>query len=950
MALALEISNSLIKAIENGATNGEPTTATEMGILRLEETLDIIKAKLKNAEANSDVELLDFNCIFDLFRIANPLASESLLGQLVNLVTLDHRMNGPLLLEKFALEPNNSVAESLIVSHFRFVAQDKFAWLLDIETMGYTASEVLELVQKSVSLGAGLPEYDSDEPIDQEQIDIEGWDTEYHQPNCVHEGGVAINQLHGLVARLEGIGKDNCNHEQTRRKVLAYCGLAGVSLHQKDGKFQFGEIKFYQNSTVASVCMSEELSRTRVSISATRQTSISSAKGSVNTAQQDPSGFPYSAVSTSYTETPAPIELTDLQIKQIELLEYAITRVCKAAALLQMDEYCCNAFTLLLSRSPSDSQFRGVNMVSIAFQTMEVFRKSVLWLKTRTLKKPTHITTSDLESCSDIGKKILSIFIDSHSVSETVFELAGSDAVVDCHLHVCALASQLLGLGLVFYTQGHLGPLSSAALSHDLTAIELLGIGNYSPTIKASLHELTCLGEMLAGPVFVFQLVSARPGYTGSQTSPNSPVDFRGRGVDLIDTWGPGLFISESGAPYGCRLHAIEIGGGVIRFVGSGSTNNNPSNPVFHWSSRYDSYRDMRSLQTFSSWDEIQIGAVQINSSCPLDPEKSRKTSHHYLYNLGTGTDYWELAERQVALQAGCYTVLQVGNIYARKLGRTVKQQIIEQWSLLPNLRSLAVPWGLQISLCTGVAKRVSLRKLIEDSMFAHVETFRYENWLKLLPDARAAFQGSINLKTWMEGLSDDEKICLIAIVTYILDLLKHTGVDRKGEYLSVLWPDASSSSYGVKIQCNDKHSWPRILQDSESCATFAAVTSTCLETHNHACRNLSAPSWQDWGGTRGILSTTVCRDLTMEKATAGGPSPLRLEDGQRYWVGKVGGDHWVLVRKSKSCDEVHLIVNRNRFPKVLSQTFWKSNVLRERPDVNFDAVDVLVSDVVATC
>ena len=79
-----------------------------------------------------------------------------------------------------------------------------------------------------------------------------------------------------------------------------------------------------------------------------------------------------------------------------------------------------------------------------------------------------------------------------------------------------------------------------------------------------------------------------------------------------------------------------------------------------------------------------------------------------------------------------------------------------------------------------------------------------------------------------------------------------------------------------------------------------------------------------------------------MGRATADCPPRLQLEDGQRYWVGKVGSDYWVIVRKVKGGD-VHLIVKCNRFPKVLAQTFWKSNVLRERPDVNFEAVDILV-------
>lgn len=95
----------------------------------------------------------------------------------------------------------------------------------------------------------------------------------------------------------------------------------------------------------------------------------------------------------------------------------------------------------------------------------------------------------------------------------------------------------------------------------------------------------------------------------------------------------------------------------------------------------------------------------------------------------------------------------------------------------------------------------------------------------------------------------------------------------------------------------------------------------------------------RDCGGS---LSTAICRDLTTGRATADGSSQLQLERGQRYWVGKVSGDYWVVVRKIKGGD-VHLIVKSNRFPKLVSQTLWRSNITRERPDVSFEAVDVLV-------
>ena len=908
---------------------------------RLLQALGYFTTRLQEAEAISKIGHIRIEDSVDLLREAENSADGPTLERIVSLVVLQEGMNGPLLLEKVAIASLGCVLECLIKCHFQLVAQGDFAWLLDVQMVGQPPSAVSRLVQDSVRAETWSSADDGDKSPNPNKTNTSPVrvNTEFHQENCVHRGGTASNQLQGLIDEPRAIGKDACSHQEMRRRISRYFGLAGILPDWETG----GQTAIHhQSKTTISILMvkgSVDTLALREPELRLHQAYTSLSENDTNTIDSDLSKPPPSPSSTSWTETEGLYHLTEAQTKQIHLLHHAIARFCIAADSLQRNGYCCNAFTLIVSGENLDPQLLGVDMVRISFQSLQDFCQSMFALWTQTADKPSKIRLEDLETCSGVGQKILSIFTYSQDTSEILSGLINGQSSVDCHLHVCSLATQLLGLGLVSYTQGHRGPLSSPFSDHDLTGIELLGTGNDKLSIKVSLRELTCLGEMVGGPVFVFHLVSGSTTSVASRITPDLAVDFRCRGVDLIDTWGPGLFISKAGAPYGSQLHAIEIGGGVIKPVCSESMNHELTQPLFHWFSQFNSYNEMRRLPTFSSWDEIQIGAIDIQSACPLDSEKCRKSSQQFLCNLGTQANYWELAERQVAFQAGYYTVLQVGNVHARKLGRTVKQQLIEQWCLLPNLRLLAVPWGLQISLCTGIAKRVSLRKLIEDSMFAHVETLKYEQWHRMLPGARAAFQGLIDLEAYIEGLSSDEKICLIAIITYILDLLKHTGVDRKGEYLSILWPDALSTSYGVKIQCNEKNAWTRILQDSESSATFAAVTSTCFEGNNHACRKMVAPRWQDHGG---LLSTAVCHDLTTERAMAYTPSKLQLKDGQRYWVGKVGGDFWVIVREAKDGD-MHLIVKCNRFPKMLSQKLVGRNVIRERPDVNFKAEYVLV-------
>ena len=883
-----------------------------------------------------------------------------------------------------------------------------------------------------------------------------------HQPQCIHRGGSTVDQLKYLVNVQSRVNWQQLDSDriELRRRVAAYCGLAGVIPDWKRGVAPAGMVTFDKMRAIVSVSISNATSSTGVK----------------REREAEGGGRSMRMLPLAETLEKGPderlVEINRSQGEVVRFLQQATTRFCNAATIIQKSKSCCNSFTLIVSRKPTAQLSAVVDMVSISFRSLKALRDSLLALGIQPLEHGEFVRLKDIQKCSAIGERLLGIFgyaIISNESDRGLIQFSP----LDCHLQVLSLATQLLGLGLVFYTQGHLGPLSPFFLARPLTEMLLLGIGNDSLYLKASLRDLACLGEMLGGPVFAFELISANklsPDVVQLDTTkavslekfevkpdssvlPDSPplldptYELLSRIVDIVDSWGPALLISEPGASYGKQIYAIEIGGGIIKaadleskkvdspipelsLIESGiayatrihdiadlivdskpifflpqsqqnylepiekgdrkftrvesESEENSANtvetggdgidaahperqadlpnqdelngggmwtsqlrsaeghlnmPLFHWSPRYASYEGLKTRSTFSCWDWLQIGAISTNMDCPLSPNKYRKQSQQHLSNLGTQPDFWELSERQVAFQAGYYTIFQVGNTYARKLGKTIKQQIIEQWSMFPNIHNLDVHWGLQISLCTGIAKRVSLLHLIQDSLLIHVDLLKYEQWHKMLPNARAAFRGSIDIDSWVEELNSDEKTCLISIIAYVLSLLNHTGLDREGKSLSVLWPHPPNVSYGVKVPCDRKLFWARMMQDTDSCATFAAVTSVCLEGHHHSCRKMVSPPWLE---NTVFLSTAVCRDLTTMGIAPKSLDHWRLEEGKRYWIGKVGGDCWVLVRRNNK-GEPQLFVRGNRFPKALSHTFWKLDVLRERPDASFEAEEVIV-------
>ena len=106
----------------------------------------------------------------------------------------------------------------------------------------------------------------------------------------------------------------------------------------------------------------------------------------------------------------------------------------------------------------------------------------------------------------------------------------------------------------------------------------------------------------------------------------------------------------------------------------------------------------------------------------------------------------------------------------------------------------------------------------------------------------------------------------------------------------------------------------------------FAVVSSLCLETPQHKCRKSEEVPWK---GGEALFAIAICGDLTIASPST---SLLRwrLEHNRRYWIGKSGGEVWVLARKVANKDsELH--IQNNRFPKALWDHLRQFEILRER-------------------
>lgn len=833
----------------------------------------------------------------------------------------------------FLSENNLQAVKNMFEKHYPTATQEDFEWVLDLSEAGYSGEAILNALLESTQSGPWtISDPDKSRKFantDSDHVDLfaEKVLPNFHQPRCVHKSPHCADS----VAVPDDFSKESvCQSplsfekiESIRAEVAELCGVAGV----------------YPPLHNASPDHHANFEETSVRI------------------EYGP--LPWSSLHINLDQALLPGQTTAFLLRTTR-------RLCKALRLLQESGLCCDKLTILVERAVLDQVV--VCMVPIAVEDVAAFHVTAL-----ELYKQHKIASNSgdgqpnvdiaLSVNSELHRQLSTCWFKARSLlSELSYLESPRDrTVLDWNillqLHECVLTCQLLAVAVVSYAQAHTGDFHPHTLKDPIRKLILQGYTGYErwpfekATIELSYKQLACMGDLVGGDVIVLRMLSELPvgplpfgsddiESKGEEERPVGPSGsfFVGSIEDIVDSWGPGALISdcEPGVPYGARIKSVLIGSGAITPVPN--TLSDSPRPLYHFG-RSNDLADV--TMTFNIWDQLTIGAISVQMSCPLNPVKCRKSSEPYLDTLGTYDDYWKLSERQMMFQAGQYVGLQVGNVYSKVKGRPLKTTILEMWRLVHDFRILLQPWGLQVSLCTGVARRVPFRELIEEPMFQYIDRLSLPGWDGIKAAIRTAFRGPVDeYIKWTTRLQGDPRDCVLKVITFFLEVLKDTGVDREGKRLRLLWPDESSLSLAISLKCDKSNLWARVLQDSPSCATFAALTSTCLEAPRHNCKKNLAPTWTGQGA---LLSTAVCRALVPgDLGVLGmGTNQWELQNGQRCWIGKPGSEVWVSTSKTPN-SEAQLTVKINRFPRGLSiLRDWQ--VLRERQDATFEAEEVVV-------
>ena len=168
--------------------------------------------------------------------------------------------------------------------------------------------------------------------------------------------------------------------------------------------------------------------------------------------------------------------------------------------------------------------------------------------------------------------------------------------------------------------------------------------------------------------------------------------------------------------------------------------------------------------------------------------------------------------------------------------GILMKQSLLDRWKLEPKFRNprlLLLWYGLEVSCCTRNARRCRLVDLVRSrSMIEYLSAiYRPETGLKDYKMSLFEALNSSNADAFVELYDNHPEWQgeLGTVVARCLEVLKESGVDRKGDLAAFAFMEKFHDPEQLAILPRKDHTWIPMLKDSFDSATFAFMSHHCL-------------------------------------------------------------------------------------------------------------------------
>ena len=225
-------------------------------------------------------------------------------------------------------------------------------------------------------------------------------------------------------------------------------------------------------------------------------------------------------------------------------------------------------------------------------------------------------------------------------------------------------------------------------------------------------------------------------------------------------------------------------------------------------------------------------GAWSPNPRCSasISIARTRLREAGRLCIVGASKPYHYNDSNQYQLQVGYSGVnASATRQYKRVPGQSLKDILVELWAMQPELRDhtlLEDLHGVEVSICTSNAQRVSLAKLLRLKCIQHL--LRDFNWQD--PGYRTehflTLEDTLRPKRLLDPLFKERFDYAVMLG---LKMLSKTGVDRD-DNLQVFLSSTCTPKPELATMLSREHGWVGLLRDTTTECSMVAFGDTCLE------------------------------------------------------------------------------------------------------------------------
>lgn len=265
--------------------------------------------------------------------------------------------------------------------------------------------------------------------------------------------------------------------------------------------------------------------------------------------------------------------------------------------------------------------------------------------------------------------------------------------------------------------------------------------------------------------------------------------------------------------------------------------------------------------------DLLLIGAgFRENLGCQRTLSQLTDNVSSELTILGTSPSVWRMENRSVAVGLSRYLGITISGTQKLIPQTTRKQHILDKWSANParaNPSVLNQALGVEISHCTGNARRISLRELIATNpiwsvLERQLPEWTQKQWGAQLAAALLSTEEEDIFRVWKDHVSHRPEMA--EMVCCVLELLDYTGWDESRSFHSAVFIDNQEFALNIPAAIND---WLVTLHDTHLTAAYVMTNEVCLECEapdhsTSSCQSLRAFT---------VLQTRLATNLSNERA-----------------------------------------------------------------------------------